>query len=58
MDVKLKLKDAIIRGTVIVRKADGTIRYDKDAVPGDYHESEEDMKRFRDGDNARNSSQG
>ena len=28
------------KGTAVVRKPDGTIRYDKAAVPGDYHESD------------------
>ena len=49
MDVKLNLKNAIISGTAVVRKADGTIRYDDDATPGDFHESEADLKRAKDG---------
>jgi hypothetical protein len=32
-------------GTAVVRKADGTIRYDDGAVPGDYHESDKDMAK-------------
>lgn len=27
-----------IRGTVVVRRADGTIKYDDDAIPGTYGE--------------------
>jgi len=27
-----------MKGTAVVRKADGTIRYDEDAEPGKYHE--------------------
>lgn len=37
--------DAKFEGTAIVRKADGSIRYDKNATPGDYHESPDDMAR-------------
>ncbi len=37
--------DAKFEGTGIVRKADGSIRYDAGATPGDYHESPEDMAR-------------
>ena len=36
---------ATFRGTGVVRKADGTVRYDADAVPGEYFESQEDLKR-------------
>jgi len=36
---------ATFRGTAVVRKADGTIRYADDAVPGDFGESPEDMAR-------------
>lgn len=36
---------AMFHGTGVVRKADGSIRYDDDAVPGDYSESSEDLKR-------------
>ncbi len=32
---------AKMEGTAVVRKADGTIRYDDDAEPGDYHEKGE-----------------
>jgi len=32
-------------GTGLVRKKDGSIRYDKAAVPGEYHETAEDLKR-------------
>lgn len=28
------------KGTAVVRKADGSVRYDKGAVKGDYHESD------------------
>lgn len=31
-------------GTGVVRKQDGSIRYDADAVPGNFGESPEDMK--------------
>lgn len=31
-------------GTGVVRKKDGTIRYDEDAVPGEYFETPEDLK--------------
>jgi len=31
-------------GTGVVRKKDGSIRYDEDAVPGNFGESPEDMK--------------
>ncbi len=37
--------NAQFRGTAVVRKADGTIRYDDDAKPGDFHESPEDLAR-------------
>lgn len=36
--------NATFTGTGVVRKKDGTIRYDKDAVPGEYFESPEDLK--------------
>jgi len=52
--MNVNLKKLIIKGTGVVRKADGTIRYDEDAKPGDYHESDEDMKRIKDGADARN----
>lgn len=29
---------AKMKGTAVVRKADGTIKYDADAKPGEYHE--------------------
>ena len=32
-----------LKGTAVVRKADGTIRYDADAVPGKFGESAEDL---------------
>lgn len=35
--------DAKFHGTGVVRKADGTIRYDDSAVPGDYCETPEEM---------------
>jgi hypothetical protein len=31
------------KGKAVVRKADGTIRYDANAVPGEFGESAEDM---------------
>ena len=37
--------DAVIQGTAVVRKADGTIRYSPDAKPGDFGESAEDLAR-------------
>ena len=43
------IKKPIIHITAVVRKADGTIRYDDDAVPGEYHESDKDMQRLKDG---------
>ena len=52
----VKIKKPIIHIVAIVRKKDGTIRYDKDAVPGEYGESEEDMWGLKDGADARNSS--
>lgn len=36
---------AKFHGTGIVRKADGSIRYDAKAVPGDFHESAADLAR-------------
>lgn len=30
-----------MEGTAVVRRADGSIKYDKDAEAGDYHEGEE-----------------
>ncbi len=48
--------DGDIRVSIKHRRERITIRYDKDAVPGEYHESEEDMQRMKDGDNARDSS--
>ena len=56
--MNVDIKKVIIKGTAVVRKADGTIRYDEDAIPGEYHESEEDMKGIKDGADARNSSAG
>lgn len=37
------LKSPVLKmeGTAVVRKADGTIRYDNDAEPGDYQEKGE-----------------
>ncbi len=35
--------NATFRGTAVVRKADGTIRYDENAKPGAYCESPEDL---------------
>ncbi len=35
--------DAKFHGTGVVRKSDGTIRYDDSAVPGDYHETPEEI---------------
>ena len=35
--------DVGMKGTAVVRKADGTIRYDNGAKPGDYGESAEDL---------------
>jgi hypothetical protein len=34
----LKHPLAKMKGTAVVRKADGSIRYDSDAEPGKYHE--------------------
>ena len=56
--MNVDIKKIIIKGTAIVRKADGTIRYDDDAIPGEYHESEEDMKRIEDGADTSDSSAG
>ncbi len=42
--LSLLLSAVEIKGTAVVRKADGTIRYSKDAKPGDYGESAEDLK--------------
>lgn len=36
--------NAVFHGTAVVRKADGTIRYDQDAVPGEFGESEKEME--------------
>ena len=36
---------AKFHGTGIVRKANGDIRYDPKAIPGDYHETEADLVR-------------
>lgn len=36
--------NAKFTGTGIVRKADGSIRYAPEAVPGDFNESPEDLK--------------
>jgi len=33
-----------MEGVGVVRKADGTIRYDKDAKPGDYGETPEELQ--------------
>lgn len=38
--------NATFTGTAVVRKANGSIRYDKDAVPGSFNESPEDMARI------------
>ena len=35
--------NATFHGTAVVRKADGLIRYDKNAKPGDYHETQTDL---------------
>lgn len=35
--------NATFRGTAVVRKADGSIRYDENAEPGTYHEAPEDL---------------
>lgn len=37
-------KNAKFTGTGVVRKANGTIRYAPEAVPGDFNESPEDLK--------------
>lgn len=37
--------NAKFHGTGVVRKANGEIRYDPKATPGDYHESPEDLAR-------------
>ncbi|MCH7993508.1 MAG: hypothetical protein IIB57_03590 [Planctomycetes bacterium] len=34
---------ATFRGTAVVRGPDGKIKYDAKAVPGDFHESPEDL---------------
>lgn len=36
---------AKFHGTGIVRKANGDVRYDPQATPGEYHESPEDLAR-------------
>lgn len=35
--------NAVFHGTAVVRKANGEIRYDEDAVPGDFGESADEM---------------
>lgn len=35
--------NATFHGTAVVKKVDGTIRYDDDAVPGEYFESDEEL---------------
>jgi len=34
--------NATFHGTAVVRKADGSIKYDPEAVPGEYHELSKD----------------
>ena len=38
-----KIPGIEFHGTGVVRKADGTIRYDADAKPGSFHESAADL---------------
>lgn len=40
--------DVQFHGTGVVRKADGSIRYDAGATPGDYHESDADLAKTAD----------
>ncbi len=35
---------ARFKGTAVVRKPDGSIRYDESARPGNYHENPEDLE--------------
>lgn len=37
--------NARFEGTAVVRKADGSIRYDKESVPGTYGETPEELTR-------------
>lgn len=35
--------DAKLHGTAVVKRADGSIKYDDDAVPGEFFESEDEL---------------
>ncbi len=41
------------KGKGVVRRPDGSIRYDDDAVPGQYGESAEDMAKLKEQGNGR-----
>lgn len=43
LNALLALPNIKMHGTGVVRRADGTIKYDDDAKPGIYHESPTDM---------------
>lgn len=42
-----------LKGKGVVRRPDGSIRYDDDAVPGQYGESAEDMAKLKEQGNGR-----
>jgi hypothetical protein len=39
--------DAKLHMTAVVKRADGSIKYDGDAVPGEYHETPEELAAHR-----------
>lgn len=39
--------NAKLKLTAVVKRADGSIKYDDDAVPGDYHETAEELDAHR-----------
>ena len=44
--------NAVFRGKAVVRKANGEIRYDKDAVPGEFGETPDEMAAIDQAENA------